>query len=145
VDAVAKKTRARGATADARKRRGGRKPGKWELVDPLEFRRWREVQRLSRARLASLLSVSGTSIQNWETGHAVPSRKYQERLAELMKSPGMINLGGGGRPTSRSDAGDPAVIMATGAIVSAYVQGTSKLGPESLLEVIRTVRRALST
>lgn len=135
----------RRATADSRKRRGGRKPGKWELVDPLEFRRWREVQRLSRARLASLLSVSGTSIQNWETGHAVPSRRYQERLAELMKSPNLINAASGARPAPRGDGGDPAVIMATGAIVSAYVQGTSKLGTEGLLEVIRTVRRALST
>lgn len=142
---MAKKIRARGPATDSRKRRGGRKPGKWELVDPLEFRRWREVQRLSRARLASLLSVSGTSIQNWETGQAVPSRKYQERLAELMKSPNLANLAPGPRSVLHGVAGDPAVIMATGAIVSAYVQGASKLGPESLLEVIRTVRRALST
>lgn len=138
---MAKKTR---ATSGSRKQRGGRKPGKWELVDPLEFRRWREVQRLSRARLAALLSVSGTSIQNWETGHAVPSRKYQERLADLMKSPNLAVLVPGPRSTPRGD-GDPAVIEATGAIVSAYVQGVSKLGPEGLLEVIRTVRRALST
>jgi len=139
---VAKKTR---GPTDSRKRRGGRKPGKWELVDPLEFRRWREVHCLSRARLASLLSVSGTSVQNWETGLAVPSRKYQERLAELMKSPNLASLAPSARPAARIDAGDPAVIMATGAIVTAYVQGASKLGPERLLEVIRTVRRALST
>jgi ribosome-binding protein aMBF1 (putative translation factor) len=102
------------------------------------------MQRLSRARLAALLSVSGTSIQNWETGHAVPSRKYQERLADLMKSPNLASVVPGPRHPAADD-GDPAVIMATGAIVTAYVQGTSKLGPEGLLEVIRTVRRALAT
>ncbi len=127
-------------------RRGGRKPGKWELVDPLEFRRWREQQRISRARLATMLDVSATSIQNWEVGHAVPSRPHQERLAELMKSPGASVAGAAPRrPLGLpADADAQAVVDATGDIVAAYVKGTPEMKPEALLELIRTVRQALA-
>ncbi len=126
------------------RRRGGRKPGKWELVDPLEFRRWREQQRISRARLASLLGVSATSIQNWEVGHAVPSRPHQERMAELMKSPTAVSAAAAPRPTVfGEDVG--AVIDATGAIITAYVKGAPDLSQDELLELIRTVRQALSS
>jgi transcriptional regulator with XRE-family HTH domain len=140
---VAKKTGRRKAD----RVRGGRPPGKWELVDPLEFRTWRQQQRLSRARLASLLDVSATSIQNWDTGNAVPSRKYQERLAELMKRPpGALE---GAAPPRRpalatGGDGDAAAISATGAIVAAYVKGAPEMDQEDLLLLIQTVRSALS-
>lgn len=126
----------------AKKRRGGRQPGKWELVDPLEFRRWRDQQKLSRARVASLLGVSSTSVQNWETGNAVPSRRYQERLAELMKDPSAATA-----PTARRAAGvgggDGAAVLATGEIVRAYLSGAPDLGREDLVGLIRAVRQAL--
>lgn len=125
------------------RRRGGRKPGKWELVDPLEFPRWREQQRLSRARVAELVNVSATSVQNWELGHAVPSRHHQERLAELMKNPSVAGAAPS-RGLGPVGDGDPSVVEATGAIVTAYMKGDPKLSPEDLLGLIRTVRQALA-
>lgn len=130
----------------ARKRRGGRQPGKWELVDPLEFRRWRDQNKLSRARLAGLMGVSSTSIQNWETGNAVPSRRYQERLAELMKDPtavaaAPVRRGGGGGFVESPDAA--AGVLATGEIVTAYVKGSPDLAQDDLVALIRAVRQAL--
>ncbi|MCO5166009.1 MAG: helix-turn-helix domain-containing protein [Planctomycetes bacterium] len=142
---MAKRTRRRGETPRPPGRRGGRKPGKWELVDPLEFRTWREQHRLSRARLAALLSVSATSIQNWEVGHAVPSHPHQQRLAELMKTPGVASLAAGARPGGPAAAGDdPATIGATGAIVTAYLRRAPDLDQEELLGLIRAVRQALA-
>ncbi|MCW8141523.1 MAG: helix-turn-helix transcriptional regulator [Planctomycetota bacterium] len=140
---MAKRGRRRGEAARPPGRRGGRKPGKWELVDPLEFRTWREQQRISRARLAALLSVSATSIQNWEVGHAVPSHHHQERLAELMKTPGVARLAQGASPRALAEDGG-AAIGATGAIVTAYLRGAPNLEEDELLGLIRAVRQALS-
>lgn len=137
---MAKKARRKGAGG----RRGGRKPGKWELVDPLEFRRWREQQRISRARLAAMLSVSATSIQNWEVGNVVPSHQHQERLAGLMKTPGVATIAQSIRPQADRGPDSGAVVEATGAIVTAYVKVAPKLEPDELLGVIRTVRQALA-
>jgi transcriptional regulator with XRE-family HTH domain len=138
---VAKKTRARGADTDVpRKRRGGRRPGSWDLVDPDEFKGWRQEQRLSRARLASALGVSSTSIQNWETGNAIPSRRYQERLAELMKT-GIGALG----TSSLARPGEPAgAVSAVGPIVAAYLQHHPDLTEEQLLSLVKNVRQALA-
>jgi DNA-binding transcriptional regulator YiaG len=131
----------------AKKRRGGRQPGKWELVDPLEFRRWRDQNKLSRARLAGLMGVSSTSIQNWETGNAVPSPRYQERLAELMKDPAVVaaapaRRGGGALGGRAADGGSG--VMATGEIVTAYLKSSPELAEEELVALIRAVRQALS-
>lgn len=70
---------ARTKEAGGRQQRGGRSPGHWELVQPDELRRFREEQRLSRAKLANLVGVSATSVQNWESGR-VASLKIQRRL-----------------------------------------------------------------
>jgi transcriptional regulator with XRE-family HTH domain len=80
-----------------KKKRGGRQPGVWDVASE-EFRAWREGQKLSRLRLGKLLGVSQTSVQNWETGNAVPSKKYQEQIAKLMAegvaAPGAVAVGG---------------------------------------------------
>ena len=61
----------------AKSKRGGRKPGAWTLLKPTDLIGFREKNKISRARLAGALGVSSTSIQNWETGNAVPTDKSQ--------------------------------------------------------------------
>jgi predicted transcriptional regulator len=65
-------------------------------------------------------------------------------MAELMKSPTAVSAAAAPRPAVfGEDAG--AVIDATGAIITAYVKGAPDLSQEELLELIRTVRQALSS
>jgi DNA-binding XRE family transcriptional regulator len=68
----------------ARRRRGGRVRGSWDVA-PAAFKAWRQGQSISRARFAKLLGVSSTSVQNWETGNAVPSPQFQAAIARFMK------------------------------------------------------------
>lgn len=136
-------------TAEARpKHRLGRKPGAWTHLTPEALRAFREEHKLSRDRLADLLGVSRTSIQNWETLELPPSPKTQQRLAELLRAgPGAIppprkapSLWDAPRP-QRTDAG---VLLATGAIVAAWAR-THTLSQDELLALIQTVREALTS
>jgi DNA-binding transcriptional regulator YiaG len=135
------------------RKRGGRKPGKWTLLTPEALRSWREGNGVSRARLASMLGVSSTSVQNWETGHAVATTKLQQRLAELTKS--APEAAAGRRPAGRQAVpvsvsaagnGDPSLIQATSAIVIEAIRSNGKRGvsAKDLAVLIRTVRDALS-
>lgn len=133
--------------AEPEKRRGGRKPGVWKLLTPEKLKAYREEHKISRVRLAQMLGVSSTSVQNWETG-TVATLKIQQRLAELIaagpaailpprRAPSLWDVAGGANGN-----GDPA-ISATGEIVASYVSSRRGLPAEELVEVIRAVRRAL--
>ena len=125
-----------------RSRRGGRKPGKWEIVTPSEIMEYRKRNGLSRARMATLLGVSTTSIQNWETGR-VAGRKIQERLRRLIDD-APAPAAGVGLPGSSSLL-DDARTRTTGDIVSAYLQAKGKtLTPSQVTKLVRSVRKALS-
>lgn len=127
-------------------RRGGRKPGEWKLLKENDLRDWREKANLSRARLAAMLHVSSTSIQNWETGNAVPSLKFQQRLADLMSQP-LAALPMPARPCSLFDppaADGSGVAEATAQIVTAYMAGKENMDQEQLVALIRSVKAALS-
>lgn len=133
--------------AEPEKRRGGRRPGVWKLLTPDKLRAYREEHKISRVRLAQMLGVSSTSVQNWETG-TVATLKIQQRLAELIaagpsailpprKAPSLWDVASGG-----NGKGDPT-ISATGEIVASYVSSRKAIPAEELVEVIRAVRRAL--
>lgn len=128
----------------ARKRRGGRKPGVWKLVTPEKLKAYRDENRVSRARMAQMLGVSTTSVQNWETG-TVASMKIQQRLAELISAGPSAILPPRKGPSLWDRSGGPgdAAVATTGTIVAAYVGGAKKLGPDQLVELIRSVRTAL--
>ena len=136
------------ATADvsARRRRGGRKPGEWKLVTPEQLREYRSVNKISRARLAQMLGVSSTSVQNWETG-TVASMKIQQRLAELIAAGPAAILPPRKQASlwdmAAHEKNDPA-ITTTGTIVAGYVSTHSGMSAEDLIGLIRSVRQALS-
>lgn len=145
-------------TRKAGKRRGGRKPGSWTLLTPQALRGWREKHKMSRADVATTLGVSSTSIQNWETGHAVATTKMQQKLADLMKAP--VSSGtvppSRGKPTPlapaataaapRSVNGDPTLIQATASIVVEAIRagGKRNVSAKELGLMVRTVRDALA-
>jgi len=127
--------------------RGGRRPGSWEVVTPKEIVTFREEQGLSRARLAEMLDVSTTSIQNWETGR-VASRRIQERLRTV--------IDGGTLPDARcseaaevahgwaNGARDQATISTIGQIVTAYLGTQRGMKPGDVAELVRSVKQALT-
>jgi DNA-binding transcriptional regulator YiaG len=129
-----------------RKQRGGRKPGAWTLLTPEALRAWREANKVSRARLAIMLGVSSTSVQNWETG-TVASVKIQQRLAELIAAGPAAILPPRKQASlwdmAAHEKNDPA-IMTTGTIVAGYVSTHSGMSAEDLIGLIRSVRQALS-
>jgi transcriptional regulator with XRE-family HTH domain len=129
----------------AGKRRGGRKPGTWTLLTEDKLREWRAANKVSRARLAKMLGVSSTSIQNWEFG-TVASMKMQRRLAELMAAgPAVIAPPPRHSPAwgGRSESTGAAAITATGTIVASYVQN-KKVETAELQDLVKAVRQALS-
>lgn len=134
-----------GAESAAKRRRGGRKPGEWKLVMPEQLRDYRSQHKISRARLAQMLGVSSTSVQNWETG-TVASMKIQQRLAELIAA-GPSAILPPRKPASLWESGkaqtDPA-ITTTGTIVAGYLQTHQGMSPDDLVGLIRNVRQALS-
>ncbi|MCO5164866.1 MAG: helix-turn-helix domain-containing protein [Planctomycetes bacterium] len=119
------------------------------MLTPEKLKAFRAENRISRARLAELLGVSSTSVQNWET-NTVASMKIQERLAQLIaagpaaippstKAPSLWDRG-----STSSNRGDPA-LLATGTIVAGYLQVKGgELGVDELLGLIRSVRQALA-
>lgn len=105
----------------AKKKAGGRKRGTWD-VTPEAFEEWRRGQKLSRARLAKVLGVSSTSVQNWGTGTAVPSARYQEAIARLMAE-GVA--GGAAVPAGDLEAAARDFGVALGRLVALALGGRS--------------------
>ncbi|MCO5170201.1 MAG: helix-turn-helix domain-containing protein [Planctomycetes bacterium] len=147
---VGRRAAASDASADdaaAKRRRGGRKPGEWKLITPEQLKDYRSEHKISRARLAQMLGVSSTSVQNWETG-TVASMRIQQRLSELIAA-GPTAILPPRKPASLWDMAakqqtDPA-ITTTGTIVAGYLQTREgKLSTEDLIGLIRSVRQALS-
>lgn len=138
----------------AARKRAGRKPGVWKYVTPEQLREFRASGQVSRARIASALGVSSTSVQNWESGRAAMPR-LQKRLAELIAAgPAALDDGapeGDGGQNGRWRAeGDGAVggvlssqLLATGTIVGSYITAHGKMSHDQLMELIRSVRSAL--
>ena len=109
----------------------------WTYVLPEEILAYRKEHGLSRAKLAAALSVSTTSIQNWESGR-VAALATQRRLRALIDGE-TLPLSEGGESTT-SD-----LVGATGQIVAAYVASSQdSLSPEEVMTLIRDVKRALS-
>ncbi len=110
---------------------------------------------MSRATIAATLGVSSTSIQNWETGHAVATTKMQQKLADLMKAPApaarsrrgaTASASNGAAPQAHTVNGDPALIQATATIVVEAIRAAGKrsVSVRELGLMVRTVRDALA-
>lgn len=162
LSSMAKKktTKAKAAPGGKKpKGRGGRKPGQWLHLEQDQLKAYRKDAKLSRARLAELLDVSSTSIQNWETGRSVPVKRYQERLVELMTGTppapaparagrGAVRADGDG-PVGHAGAGSDHLqatrLSVAGEILKGYLataQG-GKLSTDALIELVGSLRRAL--
>lgn len=130
-------------------RRGGRTPGQWVHLSQDAVGKFRKDAKLSRSKLAELLGVSGTSVQNWETGRSVPIKRYQQRLVELMK----------GRPqgaesgealAAAADAIPLQLQVARLTVVSEIVKGYlattqgGKVSQEQLIALTKALRGALA-
>lgn len=131
-----------------RAKRGGRSPGQWVDLTREQVLAFRKSAKLSRAKLAELLGVSSTSIQNWETGRAVPLRRYQQQLVELMRSGPPSSSGGRQPPGARPSTPELEVarLTVTGEILKAYLataQG-GKVSQEQLLALARSLRASLA-
>jgi transcriptional regulator with XRE-family HTH domain len=131
--------------------RGGRRELVWKLLTGEQLKAWRLENGVSRARLAQILGVSSTSVQNWETG-TVATMRTQQRLAELMKAPPAAIpprrrapslWDAGGQQQRQQPVVDPT-LTAVGTIVSEYLKGAKGLGGDELVSLITAVRQALS-
>ena len=131
----------------------GRPANVWGLVPSAKsLRSWREDNNLSRAALAASLHVSPTSIQNWETEHAIPGNDFQAALAQLMASPGNVGIqapspGKAPKATKAPKAASSVTgdLNVVGNIVTSFLaRGTEPVTVEKLAEVIATVRKALT-
>jgi DNA-binding transcriptional regulator YiaG len=141
VKHVARKTKKK-KSAVRKSKRGGRKPGQWEHVSPDEIKAYRAKEGMSRAKLASRLGVSTTSIQNWEAGRPA-SVKVQRELRDLFD--GNPIAGPKAAPTAPANEADNSAIRTTGDIVAAYLQSQkTALEPAELAKLVRSVRLALS-
>lgn len=130
------------------RRRGGRKPGAWkDGLSAETLRAFRKDYGVSRAVAARLLSVSATTIQNWELESVIPTMKSQEVLEQLVKEAKRTGVVPGApeprRKTMSYGGGVGETLTATGQIVVAYM-GTTKITQDGLLELIRLVRSALA-
>lgn len=127
-----------------RKQRGGRVKGTWKAADPSAVLEFRKSNKISRSRLAGVLGVSTTTIQNWETGVVVATPKAQQELADLMKQGAAAFLPPPGRLVALVSGPGPT-ISTTGAIVVGYLQSLkAPLSQAELIGLIRSVRLALS-
>jgi DNA-binding transcriptional regulator YiaG len=142
-----KKAKAKASTRGSNSRRGGRKPGKWEFVRPEEIKAFRTQQGLSRAKLATQLGVSTTSIQTWEAGRPA-SIKVQRQLRDLIEGRPPAGSVSASSDTAAAAAAsghsDASAIRTTGEIVAAYLQSqTTSLPPAELAKLVLSVRLAL--
>lgn len=152
---TAKKAGKKGGTGTVR-RGGGRKAGSWTATNPDQIKSFREANNVSRAKLAGMLGVSSTSIQNWETGAAIATTKMQAKVSELMarwsEIPGQIKAVAGKpagpallyRTTDTDVSG--GVIETAGKIVVGYLEahGERVSSTDELVKLIRDVRMALA-
>lgn len=135
-------------STETKKSRGGRKPGAWkDGLSAETLRAFRKDYGLSRSVASRLLSVSATTIQNWELESVIPTPKSQDELERLVKEAKRTGVVPGAPPPRRSGvtfaAGAGETLIATGQIVVAYM-GTTKVTQDGLLELIRLVRSALA-
>lgn len=133
---------------NAKGNRVGRQPGAWgDGLSSDVVRSFRETGAVSRARLAGLLGVSSTTIQNWETGLAVPDPKNQAKLREVIKAgvPAATAMAATANAKAAVATGlvDAAVGEATGKIVTGYVAKAGPMTVEQLCELVRAVKAAL--
>ena len=127
----------------AESHRGGRAPGRWEVVAPEELKRFRGARGLSRAKLAQLVGVSATSIQNWESGR-VASLKIQRRLRALIDGEPVLGVSPSDGCQDPACRARQALVRTTGSIVAAYVETQRGVQPAELPALVRSVRAALA-
>ncbi len=151
------KTASKAPKATKGRRRGGRKKGEWILLTSDSLGRYRKAANLSRAKLAEIMDVSSTTIQNWESGKAVPTKKSQARLADLIQGgpPAAAHATetvarSTPRPHVSSSANGGATtgveLTVTGEILKAFLataQG-GKTSQEQLVQLTRSLRAALA-
>lgn len=126
-------------------RRGGRKPGAWIQVKPEQILAYRKEHKLSRLTMAKSLGVSATTIQNWETGRGVATKKAQVLLLDRLASPPLFTIPSRGRQPDAAAVsnGSTQAIEATGQIMAAYFKG-ARIEIEQVGGLVRQIRAALS-
>lgn len=131
---MAAKKRFSGKTATKDKATRG---GAWKHVQPAEILAYRKDHGISRAKLASTLGVSATSVQNWEGGR-VAALPTQRRLRSLIDGDPIPP------PPGQQNGGEKeCVVTVTGQIVAAYLASQDPLDGGELSDLIRRVKQAL--
>ena len=139
---------------------GGRKPGSWKRgLTAASLRTFRKANRISRARLAEMIGVSQTTIQNWETDRVFPTDKNQVELERVMAGTQRPATVGGQRisakavfETGRRQATDSVSrdeTAVTGQVVSAYLAYLASakgktVTKDGLCDLVRSVKDALA-
>lgn len=142
--------RSEGTEGDQGPARGTQK-GEWVLLTNDSLQRYRKGAHLSRAKLAEIMAVSSTTIQNWESGKAVPTKKSQARLADLIKGGATEARSNGtdalpSRASSNGGASSGVELNVTGEILKAFLataQG-GRTTQEQLVQLTRSLRAALA-
>ena len=159
----AKKSKAKKSAKKEETKSGGsagRPKGVWSVLQAGALRPWRESNNISRGKLASMLKVSPTSIQNWESDKAIPSTKYQEAIVSLMSGNVPVttnNVPKRGRPPKAASTTNANVVDMSGAssvgsivtsyvsgIVTNYVQKNGKMSIDDLAKRLDSVRNAFA-
>lgn len=133
---MAAKKRSSGKTTKTKtKAKQETRGGTWKHVRPEEILAYRKDNGISRAKLASTLGVSATSVQNWEGGRvaALPTQRRLRSLIDGEEIPPALGAG------PEKDC----VVTVTGQIVAAYLTHQEPLDGPELSDLIRRVKRAL--
>lgn len=142
-------------SAKKKGRPGGREPGQWVHLTQDEVKSFRTTAGLSRGKLAVMLGVSSTSIQNWETGRSVPVETFQRKLRALIESGASKAPRSARRPSGSPSAETASAVTlpnvqvarltVAGEVVKGFLttsQG-SKMSQEQLVALTRALYAAL--
>jgi DNA-binding transcriptional regulator YiaG len=125
------------------KRKGGRQPGEWKLLTPEKLVEFRQKHHISRSRLAKMLGVSATSVQNWDMGKCPPNMKFQARLVEIMAQPGLVTDQAPRAISGILRAAEGIGVEMVGQIVVGWLKSNPHASQADLVKVVKGVRDAL--
>lgn len=138
-----------------KKGRGGRVKGVWKTgLSGDVMRQFRKDHKVSRGKMAKMLGVSSTTIQNWEVGVAVPTPKNQAELERVLKGEKIQKNGQKPKATNGTVSQAPFAhddhhgveLSITGQIVSAWLGSPrikGNVSQDDLVGLVRSVRSAL--
>lgn len=121
-----------------------RKPAEWAILKPLDLLNFRKKHQISRIKLAGMMGVSSTSVQNWESGTCAPSEENQKKLKKLMEDRLVSDEHGNSVRPCFLLAKSDEVIRTTGFIANVYLRNKPDFPADQVPKLITDIRAALS-